>query len=117
MDIEQFMRRAGILSKTDLAKMLDTSPQNINRWFNKERKEPTYDMCKRLLKIGMTVEELFGKDVAEKVLISCSVSGFKDQQAQYSASLDMNNPAVKSALEQAFKDMLLNTAKSIGDKR
>lgn len=61
MDIEGFMGRIGVTSKTDFAKMLETKPQNINKWFNKQRKEPTYEMCKRLLKIGITLEELFDK--------------------------------------------------------
>lgn len=49
-------------TKTDLAKMLNTSVQNVNKWVNGGG-VPSYEFCQRLLKIGMSVEDLFGVQV------------------------------------------------------
>lgn len=110
MDIVGFMRRYGIESKTALAKMLDTKPQNINKWFNKSQKEPTLSMCKKLLSIGMSVEEIFGLEIAEKVVV------FKNQQP-IQPIINADDPAVQKAMNQAISDMLLKAAKSISDQQ
>ena len=47
------------MSQADLSRELDTSPGNVNRWVKGEG-VPSYELCKKLLLIGMTVEELFG---------------------------------------------------------
>lgn len=114
MDIVGFMRRIGVSSKTELSKMLNTKPQNINKWFNKEQKEPTYEMCVRLLSIGMSVEELFGLDVAKKVVVFKSIE--EKQQAPIEVRLDFKDPAVQQAVSQAVSDALRNAAQSLSDK-
>lgn len=112
MDIEGFMRRIGVSSKTELAKMLDSKPQNINKWFNKDRKEPTYEMCKRLLKIGMTVEELFGPEVAAKVAVSNQE--IKDKQTAYNPNINFDDPAVQAGITKALSDVFAKAAANKG---
>lgn len=58
MDIQKFMDDRGY-TQADLAEALGTSPQNVNKWV-KGTGSPSYELCLRLLQIGMTVEELFG---------------------------------------------------------
>ena len=58
MDIQNFMKEHGY-TQTDLAKMLNTSVQNVNKWVNGGG-VPSYEFCQRLLQIGMSVEDLFG---------------------------------------------------------
>lgn len=61
MDIQNFMKERGY-TQTDLAKMLNTSVQNVNKWVNGGG-VPSYEFCQRLLQIGMSVEDLFGIQV------------------------------------------------------
>lgn len=58
MDIQHFLDRYGI-KQNRLAEMIDTSPANVNKWVNGEG-FPSYELCLKLLKIGVTIEELFG---------------------------------------------------------
>lgn len=58
MEIQKFMDDRGY-SQADLAEALGTSPQNVNKWV-KGTGLPSYELCLKLLQIGMTVEELFG---------------------------------------------------------
>lgn len=58
MELLKFLKDNGY-SQTDLAKLLDTSVQNVNKWCNGGG-VPSYEFCQRLLQIGMSVEDLFG---------------------------------------------------------
>lgn len=58
--IKEFIRRAGIRDQEDLADRLGVKRSAVASWSSGER-NPTYDTCVRLLDLGMTVEELFGK--------------------------------------------------------
>lgn len=58
--IKDFIERVGIKSQEDLAKMLGVTNNTISLWA-KGKRYPTHQMSTRLLDMGMTVEELFGK--------------------------------------------------------
>lgn len=60
IDINGFIRRAGIDGQEGLAEKLGITRKAVASWSSGDR-SPTYDMCVRLLEAGMTVEELFGK--------------------------------------------------------
>ena len=47
------------MSQADLSRELDTTPGNVNRWVKGEG-VPSYELCRKLLILGATVEELFG---------------------------------------------------------
>ena len=58
MDIFSFLRRKNI-KQADLSRLLKTVPGNVTRWV-KEEGVPSYELCGKLLSLGMTVEELWG---------------------------------------------------------
>lgn len=47
------------MSQAELSKTLDTTPGNVNRWAKGDG-VPSYELCRKLLLLGMTIEELFG---------------------------------------------------------
>lgn len=57
MNVKKFMDSIG-LNQQQLADELDTCNQNVNRWV-KNKGTPSYEMCQKLLSIGMLVEDLF----------------------------------------------------------
>jgi DNA-binding XRE family transcriptional regulator len=54
------------MSQADLAKSLDITPANVNRWAKGEG-VPSYELCVKLLEQGMTTEELFGLTLPQPV--------------------------------------------------
>lgn len=58
MNLFSFLSRRK-MSQADLAKALATTPGNVNRWAKGDG-VPGYDLCVKLLEMGMTTEELFG---------------------------------------------------------
>lgn len=54
------------MSQSDIAKSLDTTPANVNRWAKGEG-VPSYELCVKLLEQGMTTEELFGLTLQKQV--------------------------------------------------
>ena len=61
MKFDDFLNRKG-LNQTSLAAKLNTTSQNVSRWVSGVG-FPSYELCKKLLELGMTVEELFGVNV------------------------------------------------------
>ena len=59
--INEFMERKGIKNQTELAKMLGLTQSAISSW-NSGVRAPTHEMCEALLKMGMTLRELFGDE-------------------------------------------------------
>lgn len=57
------MERVGIRNQTELANKLGLTQSAISAW-NAGVRTPTYETCVDLLKLGMTISELFGDDVA-----------------------------------------------------
>lgn len=58
--IDEFMKRTGIRNQTELADRLHVSQGAVSAW-NAGVSKPTYDTCLALLRMGMTIEELFGE--------------------------------------------------------
>ena len=54
------------MSQADLAKSIDATPANVNRWAKGEG-VPSYELCVKLLEQGMTTEELFGLTLPKQV--------------------------------------------------
>ena len=88
MNFDSFFARKGF-NQTSLASVLNTSSQNVNRWCRNIGK-PSYEICKKLLELGMTVEELF--DV-------------KQTQDQPSLPKEYNSPEFMEGVAQAIADM------------
>lgn len=60
IDLISFLGRIK-MTQAELARRIETTPGNVNRWAKREG-VPGYDLCRKLLLLGMTVEELFGID-------------------------------------------------------
>lgn len=59
----KFHRQKANLSQQDLAKLINTSQQNISRWENNEV-EPSISFCVALADYyGISVDELIGRDI------------------------------------------------------
>lgn len=83
--------RLGIRKQEDLADKLGVSDQTVSNW-RKGKTYPTHETEDRLLRMGMTVEELFGSEIWEivkKQAIKESESG-ADQAFERKAAFFMN---------------------------
>lgn len=67
MNLQSFLDRVNI-KQADLAKAIDTSPGNVNRWAKGEG-VPSYELCVKLLELGMTTEELFGVSTHKEIVL------------------------------------------------
>lgn len=59
--LERFLKRTGI-SQAELSKILGLS-RGMVTLLKQGKTEPTFQVCRKLLLAGMTVEELFGSEV------------------------------------------------------
>ncbi|WP_308602609.1 helix-turn-helix transcriptional regulator [uncultured Fibrobacter sp.] len=64
IQIQKFMDRVGIKNQTELANKLGLTQAAVSAW-NSGARNPTYEICAQLLSMGMTIEELFGENIAE----------------------------------------------------
>lgn len=111
-DISSFTTALGI-SKAELCRRLGLdSKSNTLSLYDKGKSNPPYEMCKKLLELGMTVEELFGPEIAAKVVISRNP--LRDAQAAYNAKINFDDPAVQAGLKKALGDIFTQAA---SDKR
>ena len=66
--MKSYLNRTGF-SKADLCRKLGLDAKSsLLSSYEKGRSDPSYDMCVKLLQLGMTVEELFGKECADRLL-------------------------------------------------
>lgn len=65
IDLFSFLQRKK-LNQADLARAVETTPGNVNRWAKREG-VPSYELCEKLLVLGMSVKELFGEDADKAV--------------------------------------------------
>lgn len=59
VNVKEFIKRVGIPNHGELAKMLGIKRGTVDSWSAGDR-NPTYEMGEKLLKLGMSVEELYG---------------------------------------------------------
>ena len=58
--VQEFIKRVGMADHDELAQKLGIKKGTVDAWSSGSRC-PTYEVCVKLLDMGMTVEELFGK--------------------------------------------------------
>ncbi len=63
MDIQGFISRVGIKNHRELAEKVGVKKSAVDSWSSGER-YPTHETEEKLLRLGMTLEELFGKEIA-----------------------------------------------------
>lgn len=66
VNVQGFIDRVGIADHFELAAKLGVKKSTVDSWSSGAR-TPTYDVCVKLLDLGMTVEELFGKPYQSSV--------------------------------------------------
>lgn len=72
MDIEAFLIRTG-LSKADLLRKLGLDPKSsLISAYIKERSKPSYEICEKLIKLGISAYELFDKEIADELIRNSS---------------------------------------------
>lgn len=104
VDIQGFMYRIGVPNQEEMARRLGLTQSAISAWNNGSR-FPTYGICKKLLEMGMTVEELFGIEYrSENGLF------LKESRAVYDASPKISDEA-KKAVAEALQIALDNLKK------
>lgn len=66
VNVESFLTRKN-MTKVELCSALGIDPKSsLISAYEKGRSNPSYDMCVKLLGMGMTIEELFGVSIPEK---------------------------------------------------
>lgn len=60
VNVQEFIKRVGIADHDELAQKLGIKKGTVDSWSSGSR-NPTYEVCVKLLDLGMTVDELFGK--------------------------------------------------------
>lgn len=109
MDMTAFLKRMD-WKQWQLAEKVGVGTSTVGSWCC-NRIYPAYDKVAILLELGMTIEELFGPDIAAKVVVT--KNALQERQAAYNTRLDFNDPEVKAAMAQALSDIL---AKSTANK-
>ena len=73
IDINGFIKRRGIDGHGGLAKMLGTTKKRVDSWSSGER-SPTHEREEKLLRLGMTGQELFGDAYLESLRLNASTT-------------------------------------------
>lgn len=106
VDINSFTSRLGI-TKADVARQLGLDPKsNTLSLYSKGKSFPPFEMCRKLLMAGMTIQELFGDEVADNVVVYADKKPVQD--VNFEAKIDFDDPVTKSALARAISDLLVN---------
>ena len=65
--IDDFIRRKGFKNQTELAKLLGVSQGTVSAWAN-GTSAPTHEMGRKLLRLGMTVTELYDENFPSETM-------------------------------------------------
>lgn len=76
MDILKFLNRTN-RSQSDLARELGVDASSVNNWI-RGKNTPKYELCLRLLDMGIGIDELFSADAWEKIKADHAAE-FKDE--------------------------------------
>lgn len=94
LDCNSFLRRKNWAQK-DLAERLNVATSTVGMWCT-GKSTPAYAVIVELLKLGMTIEELFGKEIADMVLKN---SGNDIMEKGY------DSPEFRKGVEETIADM------------
>lgn len=99
-DVQKFMNRMG-WHQNDLAEKLGCSQSRVAMW-NTGRAFPRYSEFENLINLGINAEELFGKEVAEKLLGNSGASS--DSSNIHDVARQMLIDSVSLTLEKLKSD-------------
>lgn len=97
MDLMRFLRRTG-MTQRELALKMGCSSGLVGAWSSGSG-VPSYEKIIKLLLVGMSIEEMFGKDIAEKTQV------FSEQTKELPSTTDHDRfvAGVKEALAELAK--------------
>lgn len=99
MDIDAFLNRTH-RTKADLLRDLGQDPKSsIISAYKAGRSKPSFDVCVKLLQLGMTPRELFGEEIDEVIRTNYSDT----QKAPLPSEFD--TPEFRAVIEKAVMDM------------
>lgn len=68
VDVKTFIERKG-MTKADLCRELGIdSKSSLMSSYEKGRSDPSYDKCEKLIRLGITAQELFGEKLGTELL-------------------------------------------------
>lgn len=98
LDCNSFLRRMGWGQK-DLANRLEIATSTVGMWcVNKST--PSYSVIEKLLKMGMTIKELFGEEVDAMVR-----SQYLDGITAAQVTNEFDTPEFRAGVRKALEDM------------
>lgn len=106
VEIQKFMNRKGYRRQEDLAADVGVEQSAVSSW-NSGARTPKYEACRKLLLKGMTIEELFGRDVSEAVRNNEVSVIPEDQKLEFFKNIDFNDPAMQKVLAQVLSEKLV----------
>lgn len=102
-DCADFLKRMGWVQK-DLAQKLECSKSTVAMWSNGSN-SPPYSAIIKLIDLGITMEELLGREYADKLLQN-SVPTKSPLSRVLPLPEVMNNPEFKEGLEEIVEGIL-----------
>lgn len=104
VDIKTFIERKG-MRKADLCRVFGLDPKSsLMSSYEKGRSDPSYDKCEKLIRLGITAQELFGEELG-KILIENSLE--QTPSAIVPSQEFLNNPEFIKGMENAFEEFLI----------
>lgn len=93
-----FLERKG-LSKSDAARLLGAAPAMMTEWM-KGKANPTYKYLKKLCKIGMTAQEMFGDELGGELVKNSSGAAIVPPPEIF------NDPAFQEGIKNVVEEIL-----------
>lgn len=87
VNVQDFINRIGISSHKELADRLGIKKRAVDSWSSGDR-YPTYEMIGQLFKMGMTLEELFGREIANVVKAQLKAEWLEEQAKNADAAFE-----------------------------